>query len=139
MRDDALLAHPESFPVTPRMNFRIVSTWPPRGFVIGFANPRVSLHHSCAACVIVAAPGVIKSAIPAGIFAVYVPVMLVQAFAWTYRGHKRDTCASVVNAVIPNLLCESMICRIWVMQCTKQDKKMMCINTFRIKKSIIKG
>ena len=90
-----ILVYPKSFPVTPRKNFRIVPTWPPRGFVIGFTNPRVSLHHSCAACVIVAAPGVIKSAIPAGIFAVYVPVMLVQAFAWTYRGHKRINYAKV--------------------------------------------
>ena len=72
------LVYPESFPVTPRLNFRIMPTWPPRGFGIGLANPRVSLHHSCAACVIVAAPGVIKSAIPAGIFAVPVPAMLVK-------------------------------------------------------------
>jgi len=47
------------------------------GFWYWFHIPRVSLHHSCAACVIVASPGVIKSAIPAGIFAVPVPAKLV--------------------------------------------------------------
>ena len=67
---NSILVHPESFLTTPRLNFQIVPTWSPRGFGIGFANPRVSLHHSCAACMIVAAPGVIKSGIPAGIFVV---------------------------------------------------------------------
>jgi hypothetical protein len=28
------LIHPESFPITPRMNFRIVANWPTRGFGI---------------------------------------------------------------------------------------------------------
>ena len=84
------LVNPESFPVTPRMNFRIVPTWPPRGFGIGLALPRAALHLPCAACVIVAAPGVIKSVIPAGIFVFHVPVKLLQAFVWTltHHGHK---------------------------------------------------
>ena len=80
---NSILVHPESFPEPPRMNFRIVVTWPPRGFGIGFAFPRVSLHHSCAACVIAASPGVIISVIPAGIFTVHVPAMLIQASIWT--------------------------------------------------------
>ena len=84
------LVHPESFPVTPRLNFRIMPTWPTRGFGIGFANPRVSLHLPCAACVIVAAPGVIISAIPAGIFAVPVPAMLVKV-RLGLSGAKADT------------------------------------------------
>jgi len=84
---DSILIQPESFPITPRLNFRIVANWPTRGFGIGFALPRVSLHHSCAACVIVAAPGVIISVIPAGIFAVSVHAMLVQVPAWACRRH----------------------------------------------------
>ena len=67
---NSILVHPESFLTTPRLNFQIVPTWPLRSFVIGFANPRAALHHSCFAILIVAAPGVIKSGIPAGIFAV---------------------------------------------------------------------
>jgi len=71
------LVHPESFPATPRKNFRIVAAWPPRGFGIGFALPRVALHHSCFASLIVASPGVIKLAIPAGIFSAHVTAILV--------------------------------------------------------------
>ena len=84
------LVHPESFPVTPRLNFRIMPTWPTRGFVIDLATPRAALHDSCFAILIAASPEVIISAIPAGIFAVHVPAMLVQAFAWTlpHHGHK---------------------------------------------------
>ena len=84
-----ILVYPKSFPATPRMNFRIVANWMTRVFGIGFAFPRVSLHHSCFTILIVAAPGVIKSAIPAGIFVTHVPAMLVQAFAWTCWRHKR--------------------------------------------------
>ena len=112
------LVHPESFPVTPRLNFQIVPTWPPRGFGIGLANPRAALHHSCFAILIVASPGVIKSAIPAGILTVHVPAMLVQAFAWTYRGTSetlapvwgdrrasliRGVCASISQIISANL------------------------------------
>ena len=79
------------------------------GFWYWLGKPRAALHHSCAACEIVAAPGVIISAIPAGIFAVPVTCKVASnvrldfatswaqvEFAWTYRGHKRDACASVV-------------------------------------------
>ena len=76
-----ILVHPEPgiFPRNTSNEFSECGNMADSGFFgIGFAFPRVSLHHSCAACVIVAAPGVIKSAIPAGIFAVPVPAMLVQ-------------------------------------------------------------
>ena len=76
-----ILVHPEPgiFPGNPSNEFSDCGNMAASGvFGIGFAIPRVSLHLPCAACVIVAAPGVIKSAIPAGIFAVPVPAMLVQ-------------------------------------------------------------
>jgi len=57
--------------------------------VLASLTPRVSLHHSCFAILIVASPGVIISVIPAGIFAVHVPAKLLQAFAWICRRHKR--------------------------------------------------
>ena len=85
-----ILVHPEPgiFPGNPSNEFSDCGNMAASGgFGIGFAIPRVSLHLPCATCVIVAAPGVIKSAIPAGIFVFHVPVKLLQAFVWTYRGH----------------------------------------------------
>jgi len=64
-----ILVHPEPriFPGNPSNEFSECGNMADSGFFgIGFAFPRVSLHHSCAACVIVAAPGVIISAAPIG-------------------------------------------------------------------------
>ena len=70
-----ILVHPEPgiFPGNPSNEFSDCANMAASGvFGIGFAIPRVSLYLPCAACVIVAAPGVIISAIPAGIFVVSV-------------------------------------------------------------------
>ena len=74
-----ILVHPEPgiFPGNPSNEFSDYANMAASGFWHWFHIPRVSLHLPCAACVIVAAPGVIKSAIPAGIFAVPVPAKLV--------------------------------------------------------------
>ena len=88
-----ILVHPEPgiFPGNPSNEFSDCANLAASGvFGIGFAIPRVALHHSCFAILIVASPGVIISVIPAGIFAVYVPQCWFK-FAWTlpHNGHKR--------------------------------------------------
>ena len=79
---------------------------PVSGFFGCFANPRTAFGFKRNGVFNPHLSGVIISAIPAGIFAVPVPAKLLQAFAWTYRGHKRinyaktslirDACASVI-------------------------------------------
>ena len=124
-----ILVHPEPgiFPGNPSNEFSDCGNMAASGvFGIGFAIPRVSLHHSCFAILIVASPGVIISVIPAGIFAVHVPapctckvassVHLDFTTSWTQakkflsdgKGHKRDACASVGSASLIRDACASI-------------------------------
>ena len=107
---NTILVHPEPgiFPGNPSNEFSDCANMAASGFWYWLGKPRAALHHSCFAILIVASPGVIISVIPAGIFAVYVPAMLVQVCldfttSWAQakkflsdgKGHKRDACASV--------------------------------------------
>ena len=102
-----ILVHPEPgiFPGNPSNEFSDCANLAASGvFGIGFAIPRVALHHSCFAILIVASPGVIISAIPAGIFAVYVPAMLVQVrLDFTTSWVQVDTCASISQTKPTNM------------------------------------
>ena len=77
--NEPLSGSPEVFPCNPSIERQDCANMTASGFWYWLRIPRVSLPHSCFAILIVASPGVIIQAIPAGIFAVQVPAMLVQA------------------------------------------------------------